>query len=143
MTSAASDIKDGLISHLSSPSLYGEGQVSSNYSVLNTTACCAVVLWTGEAGDPAVFGLDFDVLQTFQISHFVKESNPATLRDDTMGIATKSTCSLRQDHTLSDLNGRTVHFVEADTDLDPDEALEIGGINWLEAVTSVVYGVYT
>jgi hypothetical protein len=141
--SAACNIIDGLITHLTNASLFGPNQADDDYGIMNTTACCAVVGYAGQTDEGAAFGFNFDTMHEIQIGVYVKEINPKTVRSATAVLADKTACSLRQDHNLGALNASRVNLVSVNIEMDPDTALEIGGTNWLEATMTVVYGVFS
>jgi hypothetical protein len=130
MTTTASAIKDAAITNLSAASVIGGEQVSTNYSVMESTAaCCAVVNVIGFVSNPMTFGNNRRGTATLLIEAKLKDTgDPVSLMNNTHSFMDKIIASLESDDTLQG----TVEGIERiEATRDPNIAETIGGATWL------------
>jgi hypothetical protein len=127
---SASAIKDGFMTGLSAASVFGSGQVDTNYGVLeSTSACCCVVSLAGYENEAMTFGNNRDETWTFFLQVYLKDTgDPLTLKNNVFAATDKVISYLKEDDTIQGTAkglGRTL------ASHDPEVAFVVGGFSWL------------
>lgn len=130
MTTTASAIRDGVTTNLTAASVIGSGQVSTNYSVMeSTSACCAVVNVINFVSEAMTFGNTRRGTVTILAELKLKDTGDhVTLMNNVPGLIDKVVGSLESDDTLQ---GTVDAIDRIEANWDPRIGEEIGGIVWI------------
>ncbi len=132
---SASAIQDALVTTLSAASVFGSGNVSTNFRVLESSSACACVVgWMGVENVPDTYGMGGEnhskTLWTFSTRIYLKDVGSAVeLMDDHVpAVIDKLVSAMRDDDTVQ---GTAEQVVAIRADRDPDIAFTVGGATWL------------
>jgi hypothetical protein len=125
-------ICQGLITNLSAASVLGPRGISKDYSVLEQTqGPAAVIGWLGVVEVATSFGNPSgkDVLYTFRLSVFIKDTGSASaMMDSAMTTIDKILPSLMAD---DDVQGTAVEIQAIRAARTPGEGISVGNVNFL------------
>lgn len=127
--STASAINDAFLTTLSAGSVLGNGQVSNDYGVMeSTSACCCVVSWTNYRNEAMTFGNNRKPTWQFLLELKIKDqSDPAALNRNAIAAISNIITALQNDDTLQG-TARGIGAVEATKDNTVVE--EVNGMAW-------------
>jgi hypothetical protein len=137
----ASALKDAFLTNLSAASVLGPGQVSTNYSVLeSTSACCCVVAFRQYTGTAMAFGNPQNRLWQFSLELFLKDTgDPVTLMNQPFAIVDKVIATLKSDDTLQ---GQANGIASVEANMEPGFTLDVGGATWIPIDMTVSVNVW-
>lgn len=127
--STASAINQAFLTNLSAASVFGEGQVSNDYGVMeSTSACCCVVNPIGYLWEAMTFGNNRKNTWQWLLEVKVKDQgDPGQLNRNAIAITDKVLLTLQSDDSLQD-TVMGIGAVEMSQDLR--ELEEIQGHAW-------------
>lgn len=127
--STASAINQAFLDNLSAASVFGPGQVSNDYGVMESTSgCCCVVNPTSFTWEAMSFGNDRRNTWQWLLEGKVKDQgDPAALNRDAIAITDKVLATLQDDDTLQG-TVRAIGAIEMSQNLR--EVEEVGGHIW-------------
>lgn len=130
VNATASAITDAIITNLTATSVMGIKSACTNYKVVETSVCTAVVGWQAHASFPIAMGGGKERQWTHVIELFIKDrsTDPAGTMNKTIQLVDKVVASLESDDTLQ---GTVDTIMEIRGGRTPGEALSVGGNTWL------------
>lgn len=127
--STASAINQAFLDNLSAGSVFGEGQVSNDYGVMeSTSACCCVVNPIGYLWEAMTFGNNRKNTWQWLLEVKVKDQgDPGQLNRSAIAITDKVLLTLQSDDSLQ---GTVMEIGAVEMSQDLRELQEIGGHAW-------------
>jgi hypothetical protein len=129
MTSTASAINEAWLTNLSAASVFGEGQVSNDYGVMeSTSACCCIVNPVGYVWEAMTFGNNRRNAWQWLLEVKVKDQGDSgQLNRNAIAITDKVLATLQSD---DELQGTVREIGAVEMSRDPKVLEEIQGHVW-------------
>lgn len=134
------DVTNAFVTTLSSASVFGSGNVATNFKVLESSSACACVVGViGLESEQDTFGMggesQWNTAWTFSTRLFLKDTGSyTTLMNAIPRAIDKLVIAMRDD---PDLQGTVEEILEIRALRDPDLAFTAGGHTWISVNAEV------